>query len=83
MVDVKIRSVLEKRLKEYGGDAKKAFVNLDENPIWLNEAKGISIKRVSIRGISNAQSLHEKKDKDVYKRQGLREMTIGIMRWML
>lgn len=64
VVDVKIRSVLEKRLKEYGGDAKKAFVNLDENPIWLNEAKGISIKRVSIRGISNAQSLHEKKDKD-------------------
>ncbi|WP_286816092.1 type II CRISPR RNA-guided endonuclease Cas9 [Bacteroides sp. Phil13] len=64
VIDVKIRSVLEKRLKEYGGDAKKAFVNLDENPIWLNEAKGISIKRVSIRGISNAQSLHEKKDKD-------------------
>ena len=31
VVDVKIRSVLEKRLKEYGGDAKKAFVNLDEN----------------------------------------------------
>lgn len=61
---MKIRSVLEKRLKEYGGDAKKAFVNLDENPIWLNAAKGISIKRVSIRGISNAQSLHEKKDKD-------------------
>ena len=64
VIDVKIRSVLEKRLKEYGGDAKKAFVNLDENPIWLNEARGISIKRVSIRGISNAQSLHEKKDKD-------------------
>lgn len=64
VIDVKIRSVLEKRLKEYGGDAKKAFVNLDENPIWLNAAKGISIKRVSIQGISNAQSLHEKKDKD-------------------
>ena len=45
---MKIRSVLEKRLKEYGGDAKKAFVNLDENPIWLNEAKGISIKRVPL-----------------------------------
>ena len=37
---------------------------MDENPIWLNKEKGISIKRVSIRGISNAQSLHEKKDKD-------------------
>ena len=64
VIDAKIRRILEERLKKYGGDAKKAFVNLDENPIWMNEAKGISIKRVSIRGISNAQSLHEKKDKD-------------------
>lgn len=64
VIDGKVRSILEKRLKEYGGDAKKAFVNLDENPIWLNEAKGISIKRVSIRGISKVQSLHEKRDKD-------------------
>ena len=64
VIDVKIRTILEQRLKEYGDDVKKAFVNLDENPIWLNEAKGINIKRVSIRGISNAQPLHEKKDKD-------------------
>ena len=64
VVDAKIRSILEQRLKEYGGDAKKAFVNLDENPIWLNKEKGISIKRVSIRGINNAQSLHVKKDKN-------------------
>ena len=64
VVDTKIRTILEQRLKEYGGDAKKAFVNLDENPIWLNREKGISIKRVSIRGINNAQSLHVKKDKN-------------------
>ncbi|WP_279135821.1 type II CRISPR RNA-guided endonuclease Cas9 [Parabacteroides johnsonii] len=64
VVDKKIRLILEQRLKEYGGDAKKAFVNLDENPIWLNEEKGISIKRVTIRGISKAQALHDKKDKD-------------------
>lgn len=64
VIDAKIRRILEERLKEYDGDAKKAFNNLNENPIWLNESKGISIKRVSIRGISNAQALHEKKDKD-------------------
>ena len=64
VVDIKIRTLLEQRLKEYGGDAKKAFVNLDENPIWLNKEKGISIKRVTIRGINNAQALHEKKDKN-------------------
>ena len=64
VIDVKIRKILEKRLAEFNGDAKKAFSNLDENPIWLNEAKGVSIKRVTISGISNAEALHEKRDKD-------------------
>lgn len=64
VIDVGIRNILKERLSLYGNDAKKAFSNLDENPIWLNKEKGISIKRVTISGISNAQSLHEKKDKD-------------------
>lgn len=64
VVDVHIRQVLQDRLIEYGGDAKQAFSNLDENPIWLNKEKGISIKRVTIYGISNAQALHDKYDKD-------------------
>lgn len=63
VVDVRIRKLLQERIKEYG-DAKKAFANLDENPIWLNKEKGIAIKRVSVFGISKAQSLHEKRDKD-------------------
>ena len=64
IIDVGIRKILTDRLNEYGNDAKKAFSNLDENPIWLNKEKGISIKRVTISGISNAQSLRVKKDKD-------------------
>lgn len=64
VVDQKIRIILANRLKEYGGDAKKAFSNLDENPIWLNREKGISIKRVTITGVSNAIALHDKRDKD-------------------
>ncbi|HRU73339.1 MAG TPA: hypothetical protein P5206_07625 [Paludibacteraceae bacterium] len=51
-------------MKEYDGDAKKAFSNLDENPIWLNKEKGIAIKSVTITGVSNAIALHEKRDKD-------------------
>ena len=43
---------------------KKHSPILMKNPIWLNKEKGISIKRVTISGISNAQSLHVKKDKD-------------------
>jgi len=62
VIDVGLKTILQNRLTEYGGDAKKAFVNLDENPIWLNKEKGISIKRVTISGISNAQALHTKKD---------------------
>ena len=64
VVDAGIRKILTDRLNEYGNDAKKAFSNLDENPIWLNKEKGISIKRVTVSGISNAQSLHVKKDKN-------------------
>ena len=64
VVDAHIRQILQARLDEYGGDAKKAFSNLDEKPIWLNKEKGISIKRVTITGISNAESLHDKRDKD-------------------
>jgi CRISPR-associated endonuclease Csn1 len=64
VIDVNIRKILMSRLKEYDNDPKKAFSNLDENPIWLNKEKGIAIKRVTITGISNGQALHEKRDKD-------------------
>ncbi|MCB0513388.1 MAG: type II CRISPR RNA-guided endonuclease Cas9, partial [Bacteroidetes bacterium] len=62
VIDKTVRTVLENRLNEFGGDAKKAFVDLDKNPIWLNKEKGIAIKRVTISGVSNAEALHYKKD---------------------
>ncbi len=62
VVDGAAQKVLQKRLDEFGGDAKKAFVNLEENPIWLNKEKGIQLKRVTITGVSNAEPLHHKKD---------------------
>jgi CRISPR-associated endonuclease Csn1 len=62
VIDAGIRNILEERLKEYGGDAKKAFSNLDEKPIYLNKEKGITIKRVKIKGVSNATALHDKHD---------------------
>lgn len=45
VLDAHIRAILEKRIKEYG-DKKKAFSNLEDNPIWLNKDKGIVIKTV-------------------------------------
>lgn len=62
VIDRKVREILSARLKEHKNDAKKAFSDLDKNPIWLNKAKGISIKRVTISGIKNAEALHYKKD---------------------
>ncbi len=53
---------MQNRLQEYKGDAKKAFSDLDKNPIWLNEKEGIAIKRVTISGVANAEPLHYKKD---------------------
>ena len=64
VVDTHVRQILQARLDEFGGDAKKAFSNLAENPIWLNQEKGIAIKRVTITGISNGEPLHDKRDKD-------------------
>lgn len=62
VLDVKIRQILQQRLIEYGGDPKKAFVNLDENPIYLNKEKGITIKRVTIRCDVKPQNLRERRD---------------------
>ena len=58
VVDKGIQRILQKRLADFEGKPKLAFMNLDENPIWLNKEKGIYIKRVTITGVSNAESLH-------------------------
>ncbi len=62
VVDKGLQAILQKRLEEVSGDKKKAFSNLDENPIWLNKEKGIAIKNVTITGVSNSEPLHYKKD---------------------
>ncbi|MEN8815597.1 MAG: type II CRISPR RNA-guided endonuclease Cas9 [Nonlabens sp.] len=62
VVDGNIRSLLIKRFKDCGGDAKKAFSDLDKNPIWLHKEKQIAIKRVTITGVKNAYSIHTASD---------------------
>lgn len=62
ILDAKIKQLLLRRLKEFNNDPKKAFSDLDKNPIWFNKEKGISIKRVTISGIKNAEALHYQKD---------------------
>lgn len=62
ILDGKVKEILLARLKELNNDSKKAFSDLDKNPIWLNKSKGISIKKVTISGVKNVESLHHKKD---------------------
>lgn len=62
VIDPKIKLILEARLTEYGNNSKLAFSNLEEKPIWLNKDKEISIKRVTITGVSTAIPLRDKKD---------------------
>src|SRR5574344_1488713 len=60
VVDTHIRQILQSRLDAYHNDAKAAFSNLDQNPIWLNKERGIAIKRVTISGVNTVTALHDK-----------------------
>jgi CRISPR-associated endonuclease Csn1 len=74
VLDKQVKDILLARLKQYS-DPKKAFSDLDKNPIWLNKAKGITIKRVTISGVKNAEFLHFKKDhlgKEILDKDGKR-----------
>lgn len=74
VIDEHVKSILQARLKEYGGDAKSAFSNLDENPIWLNREKGICVKKVIINAeLKNIVNIHFK---DLRKSEGRRCMKL-------
>ncbi|MGN0189876.1 MAG: type II CRISPR RNA-guided endonuclease Cas9 [Candidatus Cryptobacteroides sp.] len=78
VIDGKVRTLLEERLASFGNDAKKAFADLEENPIWLDRDKGIKIKSVTISGKSNVVALHDKRDNSgnlVLKKDGSRVPT--------
>lgn len=62
VLDAKVKKILKDRLKQYGNDPKKAFVNLDENPIWFNEQKGVAIRSVVIEVNITPIPLHDKRD---------------------
>ncbi len=64
VVDPKVKQILEERLARYGGDKAKAFSNLDQDPIWLDQAHGICIKSVRCKSLDTAVPLHDKHDKD-------------------
>jgi probable CRISPR-associated (cas) protein. csn1 family, subtype nmeni len=62
VIDKGIGEILKARLEEFNGDAKKAFSNLEENPIYLDQTKKIALKRVSIEGVLSTIPLHTLKN---------------------
>ena len=63
IVDIGVRTIIKKRLTNYDNNPKEAFRDLNGNPIWLNESKGVSIKSVRcFTGLSDLQPLHKNKD---------------------
>lgn len=56
ITDKNIQAKLKERISEYG-NIKKAFSNLDENPIWMNKEKGIKIKSVTVSDESKVEKL--------------------------
>ncbi len=46
IVDTRVREIIEQRINEHGGDAKAAFKDLENNPVWYNKEKQIPIKTV-------------------------------------
>lgn len=62
VIDEGVKQILKERLSQFAGNVKEAFSNLKKNPIWLNKETGISVKRVAISGVKNAEALHDQKD---------------------
>ncbi len=65
--DLKLDKIIDKKIKkkliEYktqSDNPKEAFSNLELNPIWLDNDKTKSLKRVKITGVRNAISIHSK-----------------------
>ncbi|NQW26266.1 MAG: hypothetical protein HQ474_00005 [Flammeovirgaceae bacterium] len=62
IVDQGIKRKLIKRLELNKGNAKEAFSNLDDNPIFLDNEGTIPVKAARIKGVNNAEGLHNKYD---------------------
>lgn len=59
VIDHKIQKTLIERIEKYNGNTKAAFGNLKDDPIWLNKAKGIQVRRVSVYDNSKVEMVNK------------------------
>lgn len=62
VLDGRIRNILESRLAEYDGNPDKAFVNLENNPIWIDKARGVKLRRVTTVSNGSLVAVRNKRD---------------------
>jgi CRISPR-associated endonuclease Csn1 len=48
IADPKVREIVLMRLEEHGNDPKKAFKDLEKDPIWIDDAKSKAITEVTL-----------------------------------
>ena len=64
IVDKKVRERITERIAECNGNVREALSNLEQNPIWLDDAHTIPIKRVTIGENFDLCAIRDKRDKD-------------------
>lgn len=64
VIDAKARTRIQERIAEFGGNVRVALSNLDANPIWLDDAHTIPIKRVAIRENFDLMAIRNKRDRN-------------------
>jgi len=64
IIDGQVKKRIRERIESYGGNAKAALSNLETNPIWLDDAQTIRIKRVTIKENFDLYAIRSKRDKN-------------------
>jgi CRISPR-associated endonuclease Csn1 len=65
IVDEQVKKMVFARLEKYGNDPKKAFKNLENEPVWWNEAQGIKIVKVKCwANLKNAETLRTNQENE-------------------
>lgn len=63
IIDNRVREIIKNRLEEFDNKEKEAFKDLENNPVWFNEANRIPIKTVRmLTGLSSVEPV--KKDEN-------------------
>lgn len=63
IVDRRVKEIVAKRLEKFDNKEKEAFKDLENNPVWFNEAKRIPIKTVRmVTGLSSVEPVKQDQD---------------------